>query len=425
MGKFGWRSVASLTGGFALLVLAALLGVLGAVTGFLLAAAFTSNIPLLCASGLTLCACLAAPVGWLAARIFGRGRKHYWALGVGSGALMLVAVAASLTVFKPLVDDAQLKPFEVPEGVDFWNLSTGSRIAYKRLAASPPATGDPVIYLHGGPGAGVVSVPKITAAFSFPVALGHDVYLYDQVGGGLSERLQDITEYTVSRHLADLEAIRQRIDAETVVLIGESWGAELAVQYLIAHPRRVVKLVLVSPGPLYPAEWGDIEPCELKGRLPEESRAQFERLIGPRLLAALLLAEINPQAAHAFLPDNEGDAFVARLFSLLAPGGVCNPAEFPSDADFGFGAWGNLMTDSDNDRRGTRFDQLLAEVEIPVLILRGDCDYCRPEVASQYASLLPTSSLVEVPEAGHFLWLDKPDVLSQVAGSFLSGGSVP
>ena len=79
---------------------------------------------------------------------------------------------------------------------------------------------------------------KLVQAFSFPTRLGHDVFLYDQIGGGLSGRLDDVSEYTLERHVSDLEAIRQRIEAETVVLMGESWGAKLATHYLVAHALR-------------------------------------------------------------------------------------------------------------------------------------------------------------------------------------------
>lgn len=71
-----------------------------------------------------------------------------------------------------------------------------------------------------------------------------------------------------------------------------------------------------------------------------------------------------------------------------------------------------------------RIDGSLAEVETPVLILRGVCDYCVPEVAGQYDELLPNSTLVDVNGAGHFLWLERPDVLSEVVGSFLSEGAL-
>lgn len=194
---------------------------------------------------------------------------------------------------------------------------------------------------------------------------------------------------------------------------------------LAAHPDRVDRLLLVSPGPLYPKEWEDRDPCDLKGRASTEIQDRFERIIKPRFWTAGLLLEVNPVAAHAFLPDAEGDALARRMFALLLPGGVCDPTRLPAGEDFGFGMWGNVMTDEDSNERDVRIEDTLSELELPVLILRGGCDYCIPEVASQYESLFLESTLAHVEDAGHFLWLEKPDVLTEVGESFLSGEPEP
>lgn len=111
-----------------------------------------------------------------------------------------------------------------------------------------------MIWLHGGPGypagmpgyGGAPGIPPLNAL----TQEGFDVYYYDQLGGGLSTRLDNPSEYTVDRHVADLEAIRKEIGAEKVMLIGLSWGGVLAENYMLAHPGRVEKVVFESPGPM-------------------------------------------------------------------------------------------------------------------------------------------------------------------------------
>lgn len=83
-----------------------------------------------------------------------------------------------------------------------------------------PAVGSshetPIIFLHGGPGFGVL---ESDIKFYGQLAQdGYDVYLYEQVGSGRSNRLEDVRGYTTERHVADLEAIRQQIGAEQVIL---------------------------------------------------------------------------------------------------------------------------------------------------------------------------------------------------------------
>jgi proline iminopeptidase len=400
-------------------MLAVTAGGVAALLGFIAAAVVTASLPLLCVAGLLSCACVAFALGAVAGRLL--GRRHWRAVAFGTGVTtVVVVVAVSLaTVFRPLVAAADIRPLVRPPDVSFWELATGSRIAYRKVAARPVPVAPPVIYLHGGPGAGVVALEEVVEHLSFVTESERDLYVYDQIGGGLSGRLNDVSEYTRDRHLADLEQIRLTIEATTVTLIGQSWGAELAVHYLARRAEHVERVVLVSPGPLYPDQWQDSDPCDLKQRAPDEVRQGLDHILGPRLAAALLLLEVNPRAAHAFLSDEEGDAFVRRRFSPLIDGMVCDPSNLFDHDGFGFGMWGNVMTDQDIESRHERVDTELATVTTPVLILRGDCDYCIPEVAQQYVRLLPAARLVHVEEAGHILWLDQPTEFADLVLGFL------
>jgi pimeloyl-ACP methyl ester carboxylesterase len=57
-----------------------------------------------------------------------------------------------------------------------------------------------------------------------------------------------------------------------------------------------------------------------------------------------------------------------------------------------------------------------------VLVIWGARDpYIGPEFGARYAAAFPNAELVELPDAGHWLWLDRPDVIERVA-EFLSAG---
>ena len=72
-------------------------------------------------------------------------------------------------------------------------MPTGSRIAYTLLPAKGPKKAYPIIYLLGGPGGWVDET--VVRMMTPLTAEGYDVYLYDQVGSGWSERLADIREF--------------------------------------------------------------------------------------------------------------------------------------------------------------------------------------------------------------------------------------
>jgi proline iminopeptidase len=158
------------------------------------------------------------------------------ALSVGGGWLLATAVLVAY-LFAPL--KVAYQPPEPLPNMQFWDLATGSRIAYTKITADGESRTTPIIYLHGGPG--WVILNSDIAFYSQFAQDGFDVYLYDQVGSGRSARLSDVRQYTTERHVADLEAIRREINAEQVILIGQSWGNTLAADYMAAYPEHVAR----------------------------------------------------------------------------------------------------------------------------------------------------------------------------------------
>lgn len=170
------------------------------------------------------------------------------------------------------------KVIEPAVPVEYWDLSTGSHIAYFHVPAAARKTRAAVVFVHGGPGAYQVASYDVGKEWYAHLAqLGFAIYAYDQVGSGLSGRLADPAEYSVSRHVADLAAIVQKIGAQRLVLIGDSWGATLVAHYIAAHPGTVTKAIFTSPGALDPADWN--APSEHPGsivRFCNGSRARPE-----------------------------------------------------------------------------------------------------------------------------------------------------
>jgi len=197
------------------------------------------------AAGLaTFLAVTAAGVALATRRLPDRRRPRARLTGFAAAALAGVAVFV-VTVLVP-VGDPPLPPAPVA-GQRQWALPTGSRIAYVRRPAVGRPRPTPVVFLHGGPG--IADMVGDAAYFGQLTADGYDVWVYDQVGSGRSSRLADPRGYTIPREVADLEAIRGRIGADRMVLVGHSWGGQVAA----AYPEHVAKVVFSSPGPLAPA----------------------------------------------------------------------------------------------------------------------------------------------------------------------------
>src|SRR6266700_2896725 len=64
--------------------------------------------------------------------------------------------------------------------------------------------GAPLILLHGGPGAS----HDYLLPYLVPLARNHRLVFLDERGSGKSEKLQDVTQYTVGNMVEDVEAVR-------------------------------------------------------------------------------------------------------------------------------------------------------------------------------------------------------------------------
>jgi len=99
--------------------------------------------------------------------------------------------------------------------------------------------GLPVVFLHGGPGAGLSDYHR---RFFDPKR--YRIVLFDQRGAGRSTPFAELTDNTTWHAVADIEAIREHLGIERWVVFGGSWGSTLALAYAQAHPARVLGLVL-------------------------------------------------------------------------------------------------------------------------------------------------------------------------------------
>ncbi|MGV9304252.1 alpha/beta fold hydrolase [Nonomuraea sp. NPDC003727] len=371
-------------------LIAALLAVAAAAFSFLALASVTAVIPMLCAAAVLVCLLVAFLLGRPSMRLLTRsaGRAAVWfAVTVTA----LAAVSAWLLVFRPL--PTPLAP-AAPAYVRYWDLPTGSRIAYThRKGGAEPY---PVIFLHGGPGTAGEGLPEGAEELA---ADGFDVYAYDQVGAGRSSRLADVTGYTVARQVADLEAIRQVIGVPKMILVGRSWGATLTAQYLAAHPGRVAKAVFVSPGALWAPGAGDIgEPWN---RLtPDQARRRDDLLGSPRMIALSLLLENGPAAAHALVPDREADWRMRELLLIGKDATTCPDGPPAPTHGNRPGFYANQFTVADAMRVPDPRPRL-RRLHVPALIMRGTCDYIKPHVAAEYRDTIPGARLAEVANAGH------------------------
>lgn len=144
----------------------------------------------------------------------------------------------------------------------------GHRVHVQQMGDGPPV----VVFVHG------MLVDNMASWFftlAPAVAEQARAVLYDLRGHGKSERTE--TGYTLPELVADLDALLDALEFHRpVVLVGNSFGGLLALDYALAHQERVAGLVLIDAN-VHDEEWNrDIAERFARGR--EDDRAVREEM---------------------------------------------------------------------------------------------------------------------------------------------------
>jgi proline iminopeptidase len=266
--------------------------------------------------------------------------------------------------------------------------------------------GLPVVFLHGGPGAGCDAVHR---CFFDP-----DVYrivLLDQRGSGRSTPHAELRENTTWDLVADIERVRALLGIERWVVFGGSWGSTLALAYAQEHPDRCLALILRGIFLLRDQEirWFYQSGCDAifpdaweayRDAIPGEERGDFVKAYHARLTSddpAVRLA-----AAQAW------STWEARTSKLLVSEEMIRKYE----ADAFALAFARIECHYFIHRGFfQRDDQLLANVDrirhIPAVIVQGRYDVVCPMTSAwDLHRAWPEAEFVVVPDAGHSAFED-------------------
>lgn len=114
---------------------------------------------------------------------------------------------------------------------------SGGHKLYFELYGNPK--GKPLVYLHGGPGAGFSDRDK---RFFDPKLW--NVLLFDQRGAGRSRPFASSRNNTTWDLVKDIKYLIDKFNFKKPVIFGGSWGSTLALVYAISHPETVSGLIL-------------------------------------------------------------------------------------------------------------------------------------------------------------------------------------
>lgn len=164
--------------------------------------------------------------------------------------------------------------------------------------------GIPVIFVHGGPGAGTAPVCR---AFFNPER--YRIVLMDQRGCGQSQPYAETRENTTWDLVADLEKLREFLGIDRWLVFGGSWGSTLSLAYAQSHPERVLGLILRG---IFLCRQSEIDWLSEEGGVSQIYPAQWQRYI------ALVAPEKRRQLVQAYHELLFGDDYEAAVKAAKA-----------------------------------------------------------------------------------------------------------
>lgn len=266
----------------------------------------------------------------------------------------------------------------------------------------------PVVFLHGGPGAGC----SVNHRRQFDPAR-YDILLFDQRGCGRSTPHASLEANTTWHLVEDIERLRQLAGVERWMVFGGSWGSTLSLAYAQTHPERVTELVLrgiftfrqseldwlyrYGASEVYPDKWRDF-----LAAIPETERSDpvsaYQKLLtgddpAARLAAAKAWSRWEGETV-TLLPDPEMLAEFTEDNHAVAIARIEN----------------HYMVHKGWLEEG----QLLANASrlsaIPGVIVQGRYDMCTPPVTAwDLKQVWSEAELNIIPDGGHLF--TEPGVL--------------
>uniref|UniRef100_B8HK44 Alpha/beta hydrolase fold protein n=1 Tax=Cyanothece sp. (strain PCC 7425 / ATCC 29141) TaxID=395961 RepID=B8HK44_CYAP4 len=253
----------------------------------------------------------------------------------------------------------------------------------------------PVTFLvHGGPGADHTSFKP---TFS-PLSQSMQLVYFDHRGQGRSARGAKET-YTLDNNVEDLEALRQYLGLDKIVVVGVSYGGMVALTYASRYPDHLSHLIVVVTA----ADSSFIE----RARIHLKKRGT---------------AEQQAIAQHLWDGSFRDEEHLRDYFRIM--GSLYSLKYNPSNPQ---NSWNRsiLSADAINQAFGgflRSYDirDQLDKITVPTLVLGARHDWiCPPEYSTEIAKLIPNAELKIFEHSGHLVRADEPEALLEAIASFI------
>jgi proline iminopeptidase len=273
--------------------------------------------------------------------------------------------------------------------------------------------GDPLVILHGGPGAS----HDYFLPYLLPLARTNTLVFLDERGSGHSQKLEDPSGYTVENMVEDVEAVRIALGLGRINLLGHSYGGVLAEAYALKYQRNLNHLLLCST--FHSTSKMNAVFQKQLAAMPPTTRDKILGLERDGLFGKGKDFEKNRYPTE-YMMAAWGEGYFPYLYGKR-PDPNFDPVAMGNTAwDLYREMWGSHGEYIiDGNLKSVEYAERLKTLRVPTLLVVGDHDECDPLLSREMNSLIPGSKLAVMPQSGHMTFVDQPGPFLRAVDEFL------
>ncbi len=289
---------------------------------------------------------------------------------------------------------------EINSAERFIEVEDGFKVWTKTVGGGASLELPPLLVLHGGPGMGHEYLENLSLLASSK----QKVIFYDQLGCGKSDCPDDPGRWKIPRFVREVDMVRGALNLDRVIILGQSWGGMLAIEYLLTKPQGVIGTILSNS--LSSAILMGTEIMRLKNALPKPT---LEVLLAHEAAGTTDSAEYK-QATAVFYSQHifRVDPLPQEILDALESSNQVYEVMWGKNE---FSITGNLKSwDRTSD---------LNQITLPVKIISGEFDESTPEVNRVLSEGLENADWTLMPGCSHLPNLENPQPYMTLIQDFM------
>lgn len=273
----------------------------------------------------------------------------------------------------------------------------GGKVWFQRVGGGP---GLPLLAVHGGPG-----LPHNYISALKRLADEREVIFWDQLGCGNSDHPSDTTLWTIERSVAEMDAVVHGLGLDRFHLFGNSWGAMLALQFMLDTSPAAASFIISNSAASIPLFAANV--ARLKSELDAATQSAIDR-----------------HEAAATTHSAEYQAAIRTWNETF----LCRKVPWPQELEDAFRNMGaeifeTMFGPSDFRIVGTVKDwdvfDRLDEIAVPTLLIAGRYDECSPEHMREMHQRIKGSRFEFFESSAHLPFIEEPERFDHVLREFL------